>query len=91
MLLNRENAYASLFAAMCRSQGIPARVEVGRIATGQLHAWNSVWLTSAGSVKGVTLKANSWTRLDITFMDQGGEAVAAFFQNDNNYTLQYCG
>jgi len=37
--------YAVLLAALLRSQGIPARVEIGRVSPENLyHAWNSVYL-----------------------------------------------
>lgn len=35
--------YASLFAAMCRSQGIPCRIEKGDYK-GKYHAWNRVFI-----------------------------------------------
>lgn len=51
--------YAVLLAVMLRTQGIPAKVVVGRVEPdGLLHAWNSVLLDDA------------WTLFDPTFGEQ---------------------
>ena len=83
--------YTSLMAAMCRSQGVPAKLVVGRISSGALHAWNEVWVENTGTVGGIPLKAKSWTRIDVTNLDGSGERLAAYVQNDANYTMEYCG
>jgi transglutaminase-like putative cysteine protease len=36
--------YASLFAAMCRSQGLPCMIVKGYSNKGILHAWNKVYI-----------------------------------------------
>lgn len=36
--------YASLFAAMCRSQGIPCKIVTGYTKNNTLHAWNNVYV-----------------------------------------------
>jgi hypothetical protein len=44
--------FSSLFAAWCRSSGIPARIVYGTFAHGRMraHAWNEFWLEGAGWV-----------------------------------------
>jgi transglutaminase-like putative cysteine protease len=49
--------YASLFAVMLRSQGIPAKLVTGRIANASgYHAWNEVYLE----------ETNEWVYIDTT-------------------------
>ncbi len=45
--------FSALFAAMCRSQGIPCTLEKGYTSIGY-HAWNRVWLN------------DGWVALDLT-------------------------
>ena len=45
--------FSALFAAMCRSQGIPCRVEKGDTADGY-HAWNLIW------------RDEEWVAVDLT-------------------------
>lgn len=52
--------YASLMAAMCRSQGIPTRLVMGTTGAGY-HAWNEVYL-------------GGWKRYDSTFAAAGQSA-----------------
>ncbi len=52
--------YASLMAAMCRSQGIPTRLVIGSTSAGY-HAWNEVYV-------------NGWKRYDATFAAAGQTA-----------------
>ena len=55
--------YASLFASMCRANGIPAKLCIGTAKGVQgLHAWNSVYYNG------------SWHRYDPTTAAQGGKA-----------------
>jgi transglutaminase-like putative cysteine protease len=44
--------FSSLFAAWCRSSGIPARIVYGTWARGRMsaHAWNEFWLDGVGWV-----------------------------------------
>lgn len=55
MLLDRRGdcgEFSSLFAAWCRSDGIPARIVYGTWAHGRMqgHAWNEFWLDGVGWV-----------------------------------------
>lgn len=50
--------FATLFAAMARSQGIPTKVAIGYLNK-TYHAWNSVYIDG------------KWLRLDITSIIQG--------------------
>jgi len=69
--------YSSLFAAMCRSQGVPCRICVGRVAGGGLHAWNEVYINEI------------WMRMDLAF--ERSEAASQFISDDKNYTVEYYG
>ena len=55
--------YAALMAAMCRSQGIPAKLVIGTASVGY-HAWNEVYL-------------DKWVRYDATF-GAAGQTVASY-------------
>ena len=83
--------YASLFAAMCRSQGIPTKIEVGRIGSAGCHAWNTIYSRQDGNVAGLPVTANAWSRIDVTLMDSSRGEGLAFVREDRNYTVEYCG
>ena len=53
--------YSSLMAAMCRSQGVPAKLVIGTASVGY-HAWNEVYL-------------GKWIRYDATFGAAGQTAA----------------
>ena len=55
--------YSALMAAMCRSQGIPAKLVIGNASVGY-HAWNEVYL-------------DGWKRYDTTF-DAVGQKVKSY-------------
>ncbi len=81
--------YASLAAAMLRSQGIPTKIIFGYVAPANLfHAWNmfyseeSGWITVSFEVKG-----DVWTRMDLTF--SAGGASAKFIGDGSHYTDVY--
>jgi len=59
--------YASLAAAMLRSQGVPVKVVFGTNPYGEYHAWICVYIDEAGTVGTRTVKAGTWLRLDPTF------------------------
>jgi len=82
--------YSSLFAAMCRSQGIPCKICVGW-AQSSYHAWNEVYSAITGNVAGINIKKEAWTRMDITLLDSTAPNVAQFISNDNNYNVEYYG
>ena len=45
---------SALYAAMCRSQGIPCKIETGYTNSGEYHAWNRVYVNG------------KWVKVDIT-------------------------
>lgn len=55
--------YSSLMAAMCRSEGIPAKLVIGTASVGY-HAWNEVYL-------------GKWIRYDATF-GAAGQTVSSY-------------
>ncbi len=59
--------YASLMAAMLRSQKIPTKVVVG-YAGDVYHAWISVYVDGSGWIDGyIYFDGSSWNRMDPTF------------------------
>lgn len=77
--------YASLAAAMLRSQGIPTKLITGYVQPGELyHAWNMIWLEETGwiTVK-IEAPAHSWERIDLTF---AAGASAAYTGDGTGYT-----
>lgn len=59
--------YASLMAAMLRSQKIPTKVVVG-YAGDIYHAWISVYVDGSGWIDGyIYFDGNKWNRMDPTF------------------------
>jgi len=60
--------FASLFSAMLRANGIPARLVIGEVGDGLSHAWNSVFLENEGWVDFVVhFAAGEWRLVDTTF------------------------
>lgn len=83
--------YASLTAAMLRSQAIPARLEIGY--SGEVyHAWISVYTEETGWIdKIIEFSENSWTRMDPTFASGNGNSkkILKYIGDGANYTPQY--
>lgn len=81
--------YAVLMVSMLRSQGIPARLEVG-YASDAYHAWLSIYITDVGWVNGVVeFTGSTWTLMDPTFGASTQEAsLKKFIGDGTNYTLQ---
>lgn len=81
--------YASLAAAMLRSQGIPTKVIFGYVSPdGLYHAWNMFYTRETGWVTvGFEVSGNSWNRLDLTFSANGADA--AFIGDGGNYSDLY--
>lgn len=68
--------YASLTAAMLRSQGIPCKIVTGTVAPDNVyHAWNMVYLDGEWKSPGVSVLPNEWTLLDLTFADGGDHPI----------------
>lgn len=85
--------YSSLFAAMCRSQGIATKVVVGPISGTGMHAWNEVYIQDSGTVDGIDFDSNKWNMVDLTFMDSGksSNSVRKFVTDSKNYKVDYVG
>lgn len=81
--------YASLAAAMLRSQGIPTKVVFGYVQPDDLyHAWNMFYTKESGWViMDYEVEKNTWSRLDLTFSANGADAE--FIGDGTNYTDVY--
>ena len=83
--------YASLTAAMLRSQNIPARLEIGY--AGEIyHAWISVYTEETGWIdRLIEFAEGGWTRMDPTLASENGNssAVLNYIGDGTNYTTQY--
>lgn len=80
--------YASLAAAMLRSQGVPTKLIIGYVqgegGDPLYHAWNMIWLEESGWIT-VEIKApeHAWQRIDLTFAASG---QGAFSGGGTGYT-----
>lgn len=84
--------YASLVAAMTRSQGIPTRLVVGYAADNIYHAWNEVWTDETGWITPeLLLSKKGYNIVDATFYagSSNKEKIAAYIQNSGNYAALY--
>ncbi|MCH5194433.1 MAG: transglutaminase domain-containing protein [Oscillospiraceae bacterium] len=84
--------YASLFAAMCRSQGIPARLVIGYASPDIYHAWNEIYTDETGWITPeLFFKKKGYNIADATFYasNPDKEKIAAYISNDGNYTAMY--
>ena len=82
--------YASLAAAMLRSQGIPCKVIFGYVSPNEVyHAWNMFYTEESGwiTVK-FEISAKNWNRLDLTFASNGADG--SFIGDGSNYKDVYC-
>ncbi|MBQ9015050.1 MAG: transglutaminase domain-containing protein [Firmicutes bacterium] len=81
--------YASLAAAMLRSQGIPTKVIFGYVAPDDLyHAWNMFYTKETGWVTvDYKVSGDSWNRLDLTFA--AGGADSDFIGDGSHYSDVY--
>jgi len=82
--------YASLMAAMLRSQGIPTKLQVGY--TGEIyHAWISTYITDVGWIdKIIQFDGTGWTLMDPTFGAGNDPAELKEYIGDGRvYQLQY--
>ena len=86
--------YASLMAAMLRSQKIPTKVVVG-YAGDIYHAWISVYVDGSGWIDGyIYFDGNKWNRMDPTFAasakdDADYKNTVDFISNGSNYSVMY--
>ena len=81
--------YASLTAAMLRSQGIPTKVIFGYVSpNGVYHAWNMFYTEESGWVTvGFEVAGDDWNRIDLTFSANGADQT--FIGDGSNYTDVY--
>lgn len=82
--------YASLAAAMLRSQGIPTKIIFGYVGEGEdlYHAWNMYYTEESGWVAvEFEVKADEWNRLDLTFSANGEDSN--FIGDGSNYLDVY--
>lgn len=79
--------YASLGAAMLRSQGIPARIVTGNVSPNNIyHAWIMVYIDGTWKSAQFSVKANTWSRVDLTFAASGDNANVG---DGKDYTDRY--
>ncbi len=79
--------YASLAAAMLRSQGIPCKIITGYVSPVNIyHAWNMVYIDGTWVDARIDVKQNTWTRIDTTFAAGSG---SAYVGDGTTYTEQF--
>ena len=79
--------YASLGAAMLRSQGIPTKVITGYVSPGDLyHAWIMVYVDGTWQTGEFSVNADTWSRVDLTFAASGS---TEFTGDGASYTDRY--
>ena len=84
--------YASLFAAMCRSQGIPARLVIGYAEPDIYHAWNEVYTDETGWITPeLFLRNKGYNIADATFYagNTDKEKISEYIADDSNYSAIY--
>jgi len=78
--------YASLAAAMLRSQGIPCKIITGLVSSDNIyHAWNMVYINGSWVTVEISVNPNTWTRIDTTFAAGG---ATEFVGDGSAYTEQ---
>lgn len=84
--------YASLFASMCRSQGIPAKLVMGYVRGGVYHAWNEIYTEETGWITvDLFLDKGGWELLDPTFYASASDKaqVSDYIGEDSDYSAVY--
>lgn len=82
--------YAAVMTCMLRSQGIPARLEVG-YAGSAYHAWISAYVEEKGWINGIIeFDGTSWSLMDPTFSaNTEREELKRFIGDGSNYLLKF--
>lgn len=83
--------YASLMAAMLRSQSIPTRLVIG-YAGDTKHAWNEIYTEQTGWITPeLLLKNNGYNTVDATFYAgaDNKSKIVEYIQNPANYSAIY--
>lgn len=79
--------YASLTAAMLRSQGIPTKIITGYVAPDNIyHAWDMIYIDGSWSSLHISAPSGSWGRADLTFAANGASSSIG---NGTSYTDRY--
>lgn len=79
--------YASLGAAMLRSQGIPTRIVTGYVSPDDIyHAWIMVCIDGTWQTAEFSVNQNSWSRIDLTFAAGGTSQTIG---DGKDYTDRY--
>lgn len=79
--------YASLGAAMLRSQGIPTRIVTGNVSPSNIyHAWIMVYIDGTWKSAQFSVSPNTWSRVDLTFAASGDNANVG---DGKEYTDRY--
>ena len=81
--------YASLAAAMLRSQGVPTKIIFGYVAPNDLyHAWNMFYTKEKGWITvSFEVGDDTWNRIDLTC--SAGGASDEFIGDGSHYTAVY--
>lgn len=82
--------YASLMAAMLRSQSIPTKLQIG-YASDAYHAWISVYTSDQGWIDGIMeFNGETWTLMDPTFAaNNDKKKMSNLIGTGNNYVTKY--
>ncbi len=79
--------YASLGAAMLRSQGIPTQIVTGTVSPdGIYHAWINVYIDGTWTSASFDVQSRTWSRIDLTFAAGG---TTAYVGDGKTYTQRY--
>lgn len=84
--------YASLFAAMTRSQNIPTRLVIGYASPDIYHAWNEVYTKETGWITPeLLLSEKGYNLVDATFYagSENKKKIAEYISDDGNYSSVY--
>lgn len=84
--------YASLFASMCRSQGIPAKLVMGYVRGDVYHAWNEIYTEETGWITvDLFLDKGGWELVDPTFYASASdkEQVSQYIGEGSDYSAVY--
>ena len=80
--------YASVMAAMLRSQQIPTRLEVGYIGE-SYHAWISIYIQEIGWINGIiAFDGKRWNLMDPTFASTS-QSPRNFITDNSQYITKY--
>ncbi len=79
--------YASLGAAMLRSQGIPTKIVTGYVSPNNIyHAWIMVYIDGTWKSAQFSVDKNTWSRVDLTFAAGGASSNVG---DGKSYTDRY--